>query len=239
MLFHLPYMNEAKIGMCIFEQNYLMKNPKVDSFMDGLKKWELELSKLRSIALECQMEEGYKWKHPCYMYQEKNIFLIGGFKEYCAIMFVKGALLSDVEKILHQQTDNVQVGRQIRFTSVQQIIALEALIKQYIFEAIEVEKAGVKVELKPHDAYEIVEEFQQKLNSDKELNEAFYSLTPGRQRGYLLHFSGAKQSATRISRIEQVRSRMLKGKGLQDCICGLSKRMPNCDGSHKHLSSTT
>ena len=232
-------MNAAKIEMCIFEQNFDMKNPKVDSFMDGLKKWEPELSKLRYIALECQMEEGFKWKHPCYMYQDKNIFLIHGFKEYCAILFMKGALLSDGEKLLYQQTDNVQFGRQIRFTSVQQIEEIEATLKQYIFEAIEVEKAGIKVELKPHDAYEVVEEFQQKLDSDYELNEAFHSLTPGRQRGYLLHFSNAKQAATRISRIEQVRSRILNGKGLQDCTCGLSKRMPNCDGSHKHLSSTT
>jgi uncharacterized protein YdeI (YjbR/CyaY-like superfamily) len=167
------------------------------------------------------------------MHQDKNIFLIHGFKEYCAILFMKGALLNDGEKLLHQQTDNVQFGRQIRFTNVQQIIEIEATLKQYIFEAIEVEKAGIKVELKPHDAYEVVEEFQQKLDSDKVLNEAFYALTPGRQRGYLLHFSGAKQAATRISRIEQVRSRILKGKGLTDCICGLSKRMPNCDGSHK------
>jgi uncharacterized protein YdeI (YjbR/CyaY-like superfamily) len=225
---------------CVFlSKIHRMKNPQVDAFMANLKKWEPELSKLRSIALECQMEEGFKWKHPCYMHQDKNIFLIGGFKEYCAIMFVKGSLLFDAEKILHQQTDNVQFGRQIRFTSVHQIVEIEATLKQYIFEAVEVEKAGVKVELKPHAAYEIVEEFQQKLDSDNELNEAFHSLTPGRQRGYLLHFSNAKQSATRISRIEQVRSRILKGKGLQDCICGLSKRMPNCDGSHKHLLSTT
>jgi uncharacterized protein YdeI (YjbR/CyaY-like superfamily) len=207
--------------------------------MDGLKKWGPELSKLRFIALECQMEEGFKWMHPCYMYQEKNIFLIHGFKEYCAIMFMKGSLLQDAHGLLFQQTDQVQSGRQIRFTSIQEIEKIEVLLKQYIFEAIEVEKAGLKVKMKPHDAYEVVEEFQQKLDSDKELNEAFHSLTPGRQRGYLLHFSGAKQSATRMSRIEQVRSRILKGKGLTDCICGLSKRMPNCDGSHKHLSSTT
>jgi uncharacterized protein YdeI (YjbR/CyaY-like superfamily) len=214
-------------------KNVQLKNPQVDAFMANLKKWESELAKLRSIAMECQMEEGFKWMHPCYMHQDKNIFLIHGFKEYCAILFMKGALLSDGEKLLHQQTDNVQFGRQIRFTSVQQIVEIEATLKQYIFEAIEVEKAGLKVVVKPHEAYEVVEEFQQKLDSDKELNEAFYALTPGRQRGYLLHFSGAKQAATRFSRMESVRSRILKGKGLTDCICGLSKRMPNCDGSHK------
>jgi len=219
---------------CVFlSKIHRMKNPQVDAFMANLKSWEPELAKLRSIAMECQMEEGFKWMHPCYMYQDKNIFLIHGFKEYCAILFMKGALLSDGEKLLYQQTDNVQFGRQIRFTNVQQIEEIEAILKQYIFEAIEVEKAGIKVELKPHDAYEVVEEFQQKLDSDQELSKAFYALTPGRQRGYLLHFSGAKQAATRMSRIEAVRSKILKGKGLTDCICGLSKRMPNCDGSHK------
>ncbi|MEY4658481.1 MAG: hypothetical protein RJB36_247 [Bacteroidota bacterium] len=211
-----------------------MKNPQVDVFMSSLKKWEPELSKLRSIALECHLEEGFKWKHPCYMHQGKNIFLIHGFKEYCAILFMKGSLLSDSEGLLFQQTDHVQSGRQIRFTSVKEIEEIETILKQYIFEAIEVEKAGLKVQLKPHEAYEVVEEFQQKLDSDNELNDAFYALTPGRQRGYLLHFSNAKQTSTRISRIEQVRSRILKGKGLTDCICGLSKRMPNCDGSHKY-----
>lgn len=211
-----------------------MKNPQVDVFMSSLKKWEPELSKLRSIALECHLEEGFKWKHPCYMHQGKNIFLIHGFKEYCAILFMKGSLLSDSKGLLFQQTDHVQSGRQIRFTSVKEIEEIETILKQYIFEAIEVEKAGIKVVLKPHEAYEVVEEFQQKLDSDNELNDAFYALTPGCQRGYLLHFSNAKQTSTRISRIEQVRSRILKGKGLTDCICGLSKRMPNCDGSHKY-----
>jgi uncharacterized protein YdeI (YjbR/CyaY-like superfamily) len=211
-----------------------MKNPQVDVFIDKVKKWEPELSKLRSIALECQLEEGYKWKHPCYMYQDKNIFLIHGFKEYCAILFMKGALLNDGEKLLYQQTDNVQFGRQIRFTSLEEIETSESTLKQYIFEAIEVEKAGIKVPLKPHEDYEVVEEFQAIMDTDYSFKIAFFALTPGRQRGYLLHFSGAKQSATRMSRIENVRSRIMNGKGLTDCICGLSKRMPNCDGSHKN-----
>jgi uncharacterized protein YdeI (YjbR/CyaY-like superfamily) len=216
-----------------------MRNEKVDDFLAVQKKWQAELTKLRMIALECQMEEGFKWKHPCYMHQDKNIFLIGGFKEYCAIMFVKGSLLFDAEKLLHQPTDNSQFGRQVRFTNVQEIKEIEATLKQYIFEAIEVEKAGLKVAMKAHEDYEVVEEFQTKLDTDESLKTAFFALTPGRQRGYLLHFSGAKQSATRMSRIENVRSRILKGKGLTDCTCGLSKRMPNCDGSHKHLSLTT
>ena len=216
-----------------------MKNPQVDAFMANLKNWEPELAKLRSIALECQMEEGFKWKHPCYMFQGKNICLIHGFKEYVAIMFMKGSLLQDSEGILYQQTDQVQSGRQIRFTNIQEIAEIEATLKQYIFEAIEVEKAGLKVAMKAHEDYEVVEEFQAKLDADESLKTAFFALKPGRQRGYLLHFSGAKQSATRMSRIENVRSRILNGKGLTDCICGLSKRMPNCDGSHKHLSLTT
>jgi uncharacterized protein YdeI (YjbR/CyaY-like superfamily) len=167
------------------------------------------------------------------MYQGKNICLIHGFKEYVAIMFMKGSLLQDSEGILYQQTDQVQSGRQIRFTNLKEIETLESTLKQYVFEAIEVEKAGLKVAMKPHEDYEVVEEFQATLDKDESLKNAFYALTPGRQRGYLLHFSGAKQSATRMSRIENVRSRILKGKGLTDCICGLSKRMPNCDGSHK------
>ena len=210
-----------------------MKNDKVDDFLAGQKKWQAELTKLRAIALDCHLEEGFKWMHPCYMFQGKNICLIHGFKEYCAILFMKGSLLQDVEGILYQQTDQVQSGRQIRFTNVQEIEQIETTLKQYIFEAIEVEKAGLKVEMKPHDAYEVVDEFKEALDKDALLKAAFEALTPGRQRGYLLHFSNAKQAATRISRIEQVRSRIMKGKGLTDCICGLSKRMPNCDGSHK------
>jgi uncharacterized protein YdeI (YjbR/CyaY-like superfamily) len=216
-----------------------MRNEKVDDFLAVQKKWHAELAKLRMIALDCHLEEGFKWMHPCYMFQGKNICLIHGFKEYVAIMFMKGSLLQDSEGILYQQTDQVQSGRQIRFTSLEEIETCESTLKQYIFEAIEVEKAGIKVTMKAHEDYEVVEEFQAKLDTDESLKTAFFALTPGRQRGYLLHFSGAKQSATRMSRIENVRSRILNGKGLTDCICGLSKRMPNCDGSHKHLSLTT
>ena len=216
-----------------------MRNEKVDDFLAVQKKWQAELTKLRMIALDCHLEEGFKWMHPCYMFQGKNICLIHGFKEYVAIMFMKGSLLQDPEGILYQQTDQVQSGRQIRFTSLKEIETIESTLKQYVFEAIEVEKAGLKVTMKAHEEYEVVEEFQAILDMDESLKTAFFALTPGRQRGYLLHFSGAKQSATRMSRIENVRSRILKRKGLTDCICGLSKRMPNCDGSHKHLSLTT
>ncbi len=208
-------------------------NPKVDEYLGKAKKWQDELVKLREIVVDCQLVEEFKWKVPCYTINGKNIVLIHAFKEYCALLFIKGSLLNDSKNILFQQTDNVQSGRQIRFTNIQEIIDLEADLKAYIFEAIEVEKAGLKIEYKKTEDFEIPEEFQIVLNENQAVKAAFEALTPGRQKGYLLHFSGAKQSATRSSRIENSIERILKGKGINDCICGLSKRMPNCDGSHK------
>ncbi len=212
-------------------------NPKVDEYLGKAKKWQDELVKLREIVLDCQLVEELKWKVPCYTINGKNIVLIHAFKEYCALLFMKGSLLNDSKNILFQQTDNVQSGRQIRFTNIQEIIDLEADLKAYIFEAIEVEKAGLKIEYKKPEDFEMPEEFQIVLNENQEIKAAFDALTPGRQKGYLLHFSGAKQSATRNSRIENSIDRILKGKGLNDCTCGLSKRMPNCDGSHKQLNN--
>ncbi len=211
-----------------------MRNPKVDFYFNEAKKWKVEIEKLRSIVLDCQLTEELKWGVPCYIYKENNIVLIHTFKEYCALLFFKGALLHDANGILIQQTKNVQAARQIRFTNVKEIIELEAVLKAYIFEAIEVEKAGLKVELKK-DLEPIPEEFQIKLNKNAALKKAFNVLTPGRQRAYLFYFSEAKQSKTKESRIETCMPRILKGKGLNDCICGLSKRMPNCDGSHKFI----
>jgi uncharacterized protein YdeI (YjbR/CyaY-like superfamily) len=212
-------------------------NPKVDEYLGKAKKWQDELVKLREIVLDCQLVEELKWKVPCYTINGKNIVLIHAFKEYCALLFMKGSLLNDSKNILFQQTDNVQSGRQIRFTNIQEIIDLEADLKAYIFEAIEVEKAGLKIEYKKTEDFEIPEEFQIVLNENQAVKAAFEALTTGRQKGYLLHFSGAKQSATRCSRIENSIDRILKGKGLNDCTCGLSKRMPNCDGSHKQLNN--
>ena len=212
-------------------------NPKVDEYLGKVKKWQDELVRLREIVLDCQLVEELKWKVPCYTFNGKNIVLIHAFKEYCALLFMKGSLLNDSKNILFQQTDNVQSGRQIRFTNIQEIIDLEADLKAYIFEAIEVEKAGLKIEYKKTEDFEMPEEFQIVLNENQEVKNAFEALTPGRQKGYLLHFSGAKQSATRCSRIENSIDRILKGKGLNDCTCGLSKRMPNCDGSHKQLNN--
>jgi uncharacterized protein YdeI (YjbR/CyaY-like superfamily) len=212
-------------------------NPKVDEYLGKVKKWQDELVRLREIVLDCQLVEELKWKVPCYTFNGKNIVLIHAFKEYCALLFMKGSLLNDSKNILFQQTDNVQSGRQIRFTNIQEIIDLEADLKAYIFEAIEVEKAGLKIEYKKTEDFEMPEEFQIVLNENQAVKSAFEALTPGRQKGYLLHFSGAKQSATRCSRIENSIDRILKGKGLNDCTCGLSRRMPNCDGSHKKLNN--
>ncbi len=209
-------------------------NPKVDAFFSEAEQWQDEYEEFRRIVLECGLTEELKWGVPCYTYKNANILIIHGFKEFCAINFFKGSLLKDEEGILVQQTENVQATRQIRVTSVKEIKKLEGHIKAYIFEAIEVEKAGLKINYKKVDDFDVPEEFQQKLDESPELKEAFEALTPGRQKGYLLHFSQAKQSATRAARVEKYRQRILNGKGINDCVCGLSKRYPVCDGSHKN-----
>jgi uncharacterized protein YdeI (YjbR/CyaY-like superfamily) len=191
-------------------------NPKVDAFLRRAKKWKEEFEKLRRIALDCQLTEELKWGVPCYMFQKKNIVLIHGFKEYCALLFFKGALLKDADGILTQQTENVQASRQIRFTNVREIVQMEAILKAYIYEAIEVEKAGLKVEFKKTKEFKFPEEFQRKLDENPALKTAFDALTPGRQRAYILYFSAPKQSKTRVSRIEKCMSQILKGKGLND-----------------------
>ncbi|WP_413379286.1 DUF1801 domain-containing protein [Alkalihalobacillus sp. 1P02AB] len=208
-------------------------NPTVDDFLSKAEKWKEEYEKLREILLDCELTEEFKWKHPCYTIEGKNIVLMHGFKEYCALLFQKGALLKDPQRILIQQTKNVQSARQIRFNNVQEITEMETVLKEYINEAIKVEKAGLKVKTKTHEEFIIPEELQNKFNENPDLKIAFEELTPGRQRAYILHFSTPKQSKTRESRIEKNIQRILKRKGLNDCICGLSKRLPNCDGSHK------
>ena len=210
-------------------------NPKVDDFFQATKSWSKELEQLRFITLECGLVEELKWGVPCYTFQGKNVVLIHGFKEYYALNFFKGALLSDTENILVQQTDNVQSARQIRLTSITEAKALESTLKAYIFEAIEVEKAGLKVPAKKHEDYAIPEELQIAFDKNKVFHKAFYDLTPGRQRGYILFFSSAKQAKTRETRIDKNIERILKGYGLTDCTCGQSKKMPQCDGSHKYL----
>jgi uncharacterized protein YdeI (YjbR/CyaY-like superfamily) len=191
-------------------------NPEVDFYFIKEKKWQEELEKLRTIVLDCPLTEELKWGVPCYTFQKSNIVLLHVFKEYCAILFVKGALLQDARGILIQQTENVQAARQVRFTRVQEIVEMETILKAYIYEAIEVEKAGLKVNYKKATEFSIPDEFQNKLADNPALDTAFYALTPGRQRAYLLYFSAPKQSKTREARVEKCMEQILKGKGLND-----------------------
>ncbi|MDN3018917.1 YdeI family protein [Paenibacillus sp. BSR1-1] len=191
-------------------------NPKVDEFLSKAKKWKEEYEKLRAIVLDCELTEEFKWMHPCYTFKDKNIVLIHGFKEYCALLFHKGALLKDTHGILIQQTENVQAARQIRFTNLQEIMNMETILKDYIYEAVEVEKSGLEVDFKKTTEYIIPEELQNKFDDIPALKTAFEKLTPGRQRAYLLHFSQPKQSKTRVSRVEKYVQQILDGKGLND-----------------------
>jgi len=191
-------------------------NPKADFYFNKAKKWQEELEKLRLITLDCGLTEELKWGCPCYTLQENNIVLIHVFKEYCALLFFKGVLLNDANGILIQQTENVQVARQIRFTSVKQIVEMKTTLKAYIYEAIEVEKAGLKANLKKTGDFTIPEEFQLKLNEVPALKTAFNALTPGRQRAYIFYFSQPKQAKTRVSRVEKYMQQIIHGKGLDD-----------------------
>ncbi len=191
-------------------------NPKVDFFFNKASQWQEEYAKLRTIILDCGLTEELKWGVPCYTFQDSNIVLIHGFKEYCALLFHKGALLKDPNGILIQQTENVQSARQIRFTTLQEILELEPILKAYIFEAIEAERAGLKVEFRKTTEFPMPEELINKLEEVPGLQDAFEALTPGRQRGYLLYFSAPKQSKTRESRIEKYTQHILNGKGLDD-----------------------
>lgn len=193
-------------------------NPKVDFYFSKATKWKNEFGKLRMIVLDCGLTEEFKWGHPCYMFEKRNIVLMHGFKEYCALLFFKGVLLKDARGILIQQTKNVQAARQIRFTDVREISKMEKILRAYIFEAIEVEEAGLKVPVKKTSEYSVPEEFQRKLSAKdgRALKTAFEALTPGRQRAYILYFSAPKQSKTRELRIEKCIPHILKGKGLND-----------------------
>ena len=193
-----------------------MMNPKVDGYLRKSETWQEELEKLRMIILDCGLTEELKWGVPCYTFQKSNIVLIHVFREYCALLFFKGALLNDANGILVQQTENVQSARQVRFTNVREIVKLEPILKAYIYEAIEVEKAGLKVSFKKTAEFKIPEEFQKKLDEIPGLKSAFDALTPGRQRGYILYFSAPRQSKTRESRVEKCKRQILNVKGLDD-----------------------
>jgi uncharacterized protein YdeI (YjbR/CyaY-like superfamily) len=191
-------------------------NPKVDGYLRKSKKWQEELEKLRMIILDCQLTEELKWGKPCYTFQKSNIVVIIPLKEYCALMFCKGALLNDANGILIKPGENTQAGRWIKFTAVREIVEMETILKAYIYEAIEVEKAGLKVNFKKTTEFIIPEEFQNKLDEIPALKTAFDALTPGRQRAYILYFSAPKQSKTRESRVEKCMQQILNGKGLND-----------------------
>jgi len=188
----------------------------IESFFEESKKWKIEYAFLRMIILDTGLKEDFKWGKPCYTFQGNNIVLIHGFKDYCALLFHKGALLKDDKNVLVQQTKNVQAARQIRFTDNEEIKKIESVIKTYIFEAIEVEKQGLDVKMKKTSDFEMPNEFKQELEKNSDLKKAFNLLTPGRQRGYLLYFSGAKQSNTRSNRIAKFTEKILSGKGLND-----------------------
>jgi uncharacterized protein YdeI (YjbR/CyaY-like superfamily) len=211
-------------------------NPKVDDYLSNTTKFQKELELLRSIVLDCGLIEELKWETPCYMFQKTNMILLGAFKDSCIISFLKGALLSDTENLLMKAGENTQAARIIKFTNVKDIVKIKSILKTYIFEAIEIEKAGLKVEPKKHSEYNVPEELKNQFKQKPDFKKAFEALTPGRQRGYLLYFSDSKQSKTREARIEKYTQRIMSGKGINDCVCGLSKKMPGCDGSHKYIS---
>jgi uncharacterized protein YdeI (YjbR/CyaY-like superfamily) len=191
-------------------------NPKVDLYFSEATRWQKEIEKLRTIILECGLTEEFKWGKPCYTFQEKNVVVIQGFKEYCALLFFKGVLLKNADGVLIKTGENTRVGRQIRFTDAREITKMKTILKATIYEAIEVEKAGLKVKVEKNTDHKIPEEFKDKLTEIPALKKAFYALTPGRQRGYIFYFSAPKQSKTRVSRVEKYMKQIIGGRGLND-----------------------
>ena len=207
--------------------------PEVDKYLSANPLWQKEMQALREIVLSCGLTEELKWRVPCYTHQGGNVVMISALKEYCALSFSKGALLKDSGGILSTPGKNTRSARLIRFTGLEQIIELQSRLKSYIHEAIALEDSGSKVDFEKDRTVELPKELEDKFASSPELKTAFQALTPGRQRGYLLFFSAAKQASTRVARIEKHVQRILDGKGILDCTCKLSRKMPNCDGSHK------
>lgn len=205
------------------------------AYFSKIDQWKKELLELRTIILSCPLEEKYKWRIPCYTFENKNVIGISILKDGACLSFFKGVLLANKEGILIKPGENSQSGRLIKFKSVEQILSKKAIIRSYILEAIEIERTGMKIELKKTSDYEIPSELENVFGENEKFHIAFKALTPGRQRGYLLHFAGAKQSQTRQSRIIKAMPRIMDGKGIHDCICGLSNKMPRCDGSHKNI----
>ena len=210
-------------------------HPQVDMYLKTAKRWRKELWKLRAIVLKAGLTEEWKWRAPCYTHQGSNVVILGDFKEFCTVSFFKGGLLKDPHNVLVKPGENTRAARMIRLTSVEEIEELEPIIIAYLHEAIAVEEAGLQVDFSKGREVEIPAELQTKFDEHPKFETAFDALTPGRQRAYLLHFSSAKQSQTRTTRIEKYIPRILNGKGINDCVCGHSKRMPACDGSHKSV----
>ncbi|WP_082391173.1 DUF1801 domain-containing protein [Jiulongibacter sediminis] len=209
-------------------------DPKVEAYISNAKYWSKELQMLSGILQDCGLEEVFKWRAPCYMEGKKNVIITGEFKDGCVLSFLKGVLLKDEHQLLQKPGENSQSARYVKFTSTKEIAEKEAIIKAYIFEAIEIEKAGLKPVTKAKNNLTYPDELLEKFEEKPSLKEAFEKLTPGRQRAYLIHFTGAKQSKTVFDRIDKYTPRILRGFGFNDCVCGHSKRMPNCDGSHKN-----
>jgi uncharacterized protein YdeI (YjbR/CyaY-like superfamily) len=210
-------------------------HPEVDRFLEKETKWKEELNALREIALHSGLTEELKWKQPCYTYLDNNILILGSFKASCVISFFKGGLLKDTSQILEFAGENSQSAKLIRFTSIKDINRLKPIVLAYIKEAVMLEEMGAKVQKNNSTSIPVPDELENIMSSHIEFKKAFQSLTPGRQRAYLMFFAAAKQSSTRIERIQKYMPRILDGKGINDCICGLSKKMPGCDGSHRQL----
>ena len=210
-------------------------NLDIENYFNKNQVWQQEQILLRNILNDCDLQENWKWRQPCYTFKQHNIIILHAFKNYCALGFFKGALLKDMYNLLVKPGENTQSGRQMRFTNTNEITNTKPIIKAYIYEAIEIEKNEVQLPLPKNSSNDIPIELINKFKENIKLEKAFKSLTPGRQRAYLMHFSAAKQIKTKIQRIENYIPKILSGKGMNDCTCGLSKRLPNCDGSHKLL----
>lgn len=210
-------------------------NPEVSTYIESLTKWKTEIGLLREIVLETPLVEAFKWKQPCYTFKNKNVLMVSSFKECCFVSFLKGVLLEDSGGRLVFPGENSQAVKMLKFSSVAEIKDLREIILDYVHEAIKNEKVGKKVTFKEVEAFDYPSELKDAFEEDSNFRNAFEALTKGRQKGYLLQFSGAKHSATRVTRIQNLKSRILDGYGLRDCTCQHSKRMPNCDGSHKYL----
>lgn len=209
-------------------------NAEVESLIQGLETWKEEVQQLREFVLDCGLEEEFKWRQPCYSFHGKNVLIIGRFKEHVTVSFFKGVLLKDDAGVLVSPGENSQSVKYLIFKSLKAIIESERLIKDYVFEAIEIEKSGAVIEKKKSENFDFPDELNDAFKSDKKFEEAFTNLTTGRQRGYVLFITGSKNSSTRKNRIEKYKDRILRGFGIHDCVCGHSKRYPTCDGSHKN-----